>query len=366
MQEVSEGVLEGPLTEQQVEERYGGAWIPVRRFGVWQSSSGKQKLRPIDDYSENKANLAFGYADKIALRALDQLVCSVRLWMQQVLADGKVAIELSDGSCLRGSIHPCWREEGRLLELAALDLRAAYKQFPLSPKSRALSVLVLKNPVSKEVACFEAKALPFGGTASVVHFNRAARLLWAIGQHLHVCWLNFFDDYPILTPRVLAASTKQTLKALVDLLGFDCSWEKWQDFSTRAAMLGVEVDLSDVASVGVRIRNKEGRAGQVVSTVEELLRKESMPARELLSVMGRIQFADAQVMGRTGRLALAEIRRWSRNHVDRVTVGRELMEAFGSLPTGSQVGRRALCLVNCRSSQCWFSLTGLVRMRCTL
>ena len=96
-------------------------------------------------------------------------------------------------------------------------------------------------------------------------------------------------------------------------------------------MLGVEVDLSDVASVGVRIRNKEGRAGQVVSTVEELLRKESMPARELLSVMGRIQFADAQVMGRTGRLALAEIRRWSRNHVDRVTVGRELMEAFGVL-----------------------------------
>ena len=332
MQEVSEGLLEGPLTVQQVEERYGGAWIPVRRFGVWQSSSGKQKLRPIDDYSENKVNLAFGYADKIDLRALDQLVCSVRLWMQQVLADGKVAIELSDGSCLRGSIHPCWRsEEGRLLELATLDLRAAYKQFPLSPKSRALSVLVLKNPVSKEVACFEAKALPFGGTASVVHFNRAARLLWAIGQHLHVCWLNFFDDYPILTPRVLAGSTKQTLKALVDLLGFDCSWEKWQDFSTRATMLGVEVDLSDVASVGVRIRNKEGRAGQVVSTVEELLRKESMPARELLSVMGRIQFADAQVMGRTGRLALAEIRRWSRNHVDRVTVGRELMEAFGVL-----------------------------------
>ena len=66
-------------------------------------------------------------------------------------------------------------------------------------------------------------------------------MLWAIGQHLHVCWLNFFDDYPVVTPKLLGPSTKQTLKALVDLLGFDCEWGKMNDFSPCATMLGVEV-----------------------------------------------------------------------------------------------------------------------------
>ena len=126
---------------------------------------------------------------------------------------------------------------GQLLDLATLDLRAAYKQFPLPPRSRALSVLVLKTPATDEVACFEAKALPFKGTACVVHFNRAARLLWAIGEHVHVCLLSFFDDYPVVTPKLLGPSTKQTLKAIVDLLGFDCVWEKMNDFSPCAAML---------------------------------------------------------------------------------------------------------------------------------
>ena len=46
-------------------------WVPVRRFAVVQSSQGKRKLRPIDDFSENKVNLAFGCSDKLDLFALD-------------------------------------------------------------------------------------------------------------------------------------------------------------------------------------------------------------------------------------------------------------------------------------------------------
>ena len=75
-----------------------------------------------------------------------------------------------------------------------------------------------------------------------------------------MCWLNFFDDYPVVTPKLLGPSTKQTLKALVDLLGFDRVWEKMNDFPPCATMLGVEVDLGEVGSVGVENRNKEGLA----------------------------------------------------------------------------------------------------------
>ncbi|CAE7293175.1 unnamed protein product [Symbiodinium sp. CCMP2592] len=55
--EVAEGFLEGPLTEEELTRRYGDAWAPVRRFAVIQSSGGKRKLRPIDDYSENLVNV---------------------------------------------------------------------------------------------------------------------------------------------------------------------------------------------------------------------------------------------------------------------------------------------------------------------
>ena len=50
-----------------------------------------------------------------------------------------------------------------------------------------LSMIMLKigllNPETNEPACFEGKVLPFGSTASVVHFNRCSRLLQHIGWH---------------------------------------------------------------------------------------------------------------------------------------------------------------------------------------
>ncbi|CAE7527878.1 unnamed protein product, partial [Symbiodinium microadriaticum] len=51
--ECSTGILEGPLSVDDAHERHGHAWVPVRRFGISQSSAGVRKLRAIDDFSEN-------------------------------------------------------------------------------------------------------------------------------------------------------------------------------------------------------------------------------------------------------------------------------------------------------------------------
>ena len=66
--------LNGPLTAAEISRLHPDGWIPVRRFGVWQSSGDKVKLRPIDDYAENRVNGAFGYSDKLDLRTLDQVI----------------------------------------------------------------------------------------------------------------------------------------------------------------------------------------------------------------------------------------------------------------------------------------------------
>ena len=87
-------------------------------------ASKKLLVRPMDDSLGNKVmvNQAFGYSNQIASRALDQQVWTVRLWMQQILADGKVAIELSDGSVWQGTLHQRWRTGARmLLDFATLD-----------------------------------------------------------------------------------------------------------------------------------------------------------------------------------------------------------------------------------------------------
>ena len=96
--EAQGGLLIGPLTEAQVDERFGSSWVPVRRFAVLQSSQGKRKLRPIDDFSENRINMAFGCADKLDLRALDEITGIIRIWTSAVRGGPVIRWHLSDGS----------------------------------------------------------------------------------------------------------------------------------------------------------------------------------------------------------------------------------------------------------------------------
>ena len=104
------------------------------------------------------------------------------------------------------------------------------------------------------------------------------------------------------------------------LLEFDYLWDKLQDFGPLAALLGVEIDVSKAEEEGVLIGNKEGGASEAVAAIVELVETGSA-AEAFLSVLGRIQFADAQVMGRAGRLAFAEIRSLSKRRGRSIHVG---------------------------------------------
>ena len=314
LDEVSDGSLVGPLTRDQVDARHGTGWVPVRRFGVVQSSAGKRKLRPVDDFSECKVNSAFGSADKVDLKALDEFVAMCRLWNRAVLDPGMFTIALSDGQTLEGLVHRGWESAGGKFPLiTTLDLRSAYKQLPISSGCKPFAMVALPHPVTRQPQFFEAQALPFGSSSSVLHFNRVSHLLWRIGIELFLFWSCFFDDYPVMSPGSLAASTKETMLLLMRLLGFACSDEKLEEFAAKATVLGVEVDCSRSSEGKVLIRNKQGRAEEVCQALQQLLVQGSMSRAEYSRIMGRLQYADAQVMGRSGRLAMAEIRRWAKS-----------------------------------------------------
>ena len=169
-------------------------------------------------------------------------------------------------------------------------------------------------------------ALPFGSTASVVYFNRIARLVWRLGLELLLPWCNYYDDYPIFAPACVAASTMSSMIGLVKLLGFSYSEDKLHPFGPTAAMLGVEVDCGPWKKGHIVVRNKESRAKEIQQLVSNLTVGEHLTSREFLSIVGRLQFAEAQVMGRLGKLALSRIRTWMSQR--RILVTRELLEEF--------------------------------------
>ena len=290
--------LEGPLTPEDVNKLHPEGWVPVRRFGVWQSSGDKVKLRPIDDYAENRVNGAYAYSDKLDLRTLDQMI-----WLCSAIArindTGRVHLQLQDGTILDGVQHSDWKSGGKgEMMLCVLDLSNAYKQLPLSPSCRKYSIVTLVNPNTGEPACFEGKVLPFGSTASVVHFNRCARLIQCIGWHLHILWGNYFDDFPILSLAGLNDPTVNSVTLLLRLLGFDYAKHKLKEFSKSAAVLGVELDLNEVVNQGILIRNKPGRIEEVLDSIDVVLESGSTTTREASRILGRLQYVDSFIDGK--------------------------------------------------------------------
>ena len=202
----------------------------MRRFGVWQSSGTKIKLRPIDDYSENRVNGAFAYSDKLELKALDQII-----WMAAAITRscrcGAASFVLSTGEKLEAPVSRTLLEDELWDPVATvLDLSSAYKQFAIHPSDKRYSIICMTMPSTKEVRCFEGRVLPFGATASVVHFNRISRLIHRIGLELLLPWGCYFDDFPLLSVHGIAGNTHDCATMLMRLLGFSFSQEKLKPF----------------------------------------------------------------------------------------------------------------------------------------
>ena len=238
------------------------------------------KLRPIDDYAENRVNGAFGYADKLDLRTLDQIVW-IGAAIARALLTGRATFHLKDGSTLDAPVHGSFLDgsNGQPL-LSVLDLSNAYKQFAIHPDCRRYSIITLKHPKDHTLKCFEGRVLPFGATASVVHFNRCARLLQYIGYQLYLPWSSYFDDFPVVTSALLAQSTMRTMTTMLDLLGFEYAKHKLQPFETSANVLGVNVDFGQTSGDKVLLGNKQGRVEELSLALTTVLESGTLTSRE--------------------------------------------------------------------------------------
>ena len=291
----------------------------------------KGKLRPIDDLKENRVNETFSSTEKASLYALDHLVWIAIFLARFYQRGGEVNFELGDGTVLSGYVHKDWLEAGVDLKVTAMDLKSAYKQLPLHPCDADKAVISLWCERHQDVRCFECNTLPFGASASVHNFLRVSAFLQAAGCYLGILWTSYFDDFPMISHSLHTVSTLACARGLMSLFGFVYSEDKLSPFDYTSEILGIVLDLSGGAGGKITISNKPSRVDELREALDSIMCSGVIVPNRLPSVLGKLQYADSQVWGRAGKLALADLREMGHTSPASVALGETQVEAFAVL-----------------------------------
>jgi len=204
------------------------------------------------------------------------------------------------GACDDGKLDPT-------LVARTFDLTSAYRQVALSSEGKRFACIRVFDPVEKCMKYFRSLVLPFGAVRSVHTFLRLARaILWIGVVGCKLLWTSFYDDFISFSRPALSRSTETTIVSLLKLLGWAFAEEgdKCIPFHSLFDALGVSFDLKASGLGSVSVRNTATRVAELCIDLQEVLNKGSVSAEQAQRLRGRMQFAEAQMFGRTGRRCL--------------------------------------------------------------
>ena len=290
-EEVSMGILEGPMTASEVTAALGHeSWSPIRRFGLDQGN----KIRPIDDGRESQTNNAFTADLKLDLQGIDYMANLAML----------ISRAEKDRSLEKGVPPRKWVGK-------TVDLKRAYKQVPIHPSHRDL-VVVFQNTGKNQNEFFLCNSLLFGLSASVFSFVRIARSLWFIlSKVLHLPLGNYFDDYPVFSTESTASATDSFICEMLDILGWDFARDgaKGADFCSVFNVLGVQMDISCLHQGTVVLANKPDRIEKLMSKLKRVEQAGSVTIHEAQVVLGWFNFASGFYAGKPFKLMMRTLTR---------------------------------------------------------
>ena len=273
--------------------------VLARRFGLQQGA----KLRVIDDCRH--LNFSVGLSEKFQLHSIDQLAS---------------IISHSFSLMQEGGEHPA-------LIGRTYDLRAAYKQFPLSDTSRSLLRIAVSRPGQEAPTILGVNALPFGAVGSVAGFLRVSHALWHIGTvALGLCWTAFYDDFSVLSREELLRSTSSSCELLFRLLGIDYAdtGKKAVPFSQNFKMLGLVVNTESSTAASLSISHTEERRRELVASLQSILGNGSLTPKEAEKLRGRMVFFEGYTFGRIANAAVRNLGRLSMNQTANNVLNHEL------------------------------------------
>ena len=307
VQQVADGWVKGPFSEHDLDLKYGGCWIPSKRFGVRQG----QKVRAVDDFSEFLINASVTSTERLQLFGIDEVINTARTFLGADLLEVSSDFSEAWGSQGLRAFKGPWKS----LQGRALDLKAAYKQLARHPRDSWASILAVWNPSASKVEFYESVALPFGSVCAVMAFNRVARALRLIMSELFmIVNTNFFDDFCQLEEDQLCSSSWETAEMVMRLLGWKISMsdDKRLPFGVEFQMLGAVIDLSRSSQGIVQVRNKPSRMADIGAMVEDLCQRDSIPLSTIETLKGRLLYAAGHTFGRCTQLSIQLISRLAR------------------------------------------------------
>ena len=267
MDEVKRGWLQGPI---QAEDLPPTASV-TRRFGISQSN----KTRPIDDFSESLINQTTARSETITPQGLD-FICA------------GLVFRLGDRAALGCASKPM---------LKTTDLRKAYKQLGLSDDGRLDAYIAVANPALKKAELYACSVLPFGASASVGAFCRTSHALWRIAVVLlWFHWSIYCDDFFRVSEQQSAKHIDMCIASYFSVLGWEISSDKDLNFDFFAKVLGVKICMKSATLF--EVVNTQERCTELVDSRSEILSASSCTRKHLLSLKGRLQFAEGQIFGR--------------------------------------------------------------------
>ena len=288
MEERSKGWLEGPLPGDC--SSLPSNVSVSRRFGVPQGyeDDGPRKIRPIDDFSESKVNSTVSCSEKVKLHTVDLVGALLCAWFSRAAASSKQ----------------------RSLWSRTFDLKSAYRQLPLAESAFRHAVLSVYCPETEGPALFQLKCLPFGATASVNHFLRAAYSLWYLGCVSGLLmWTSYFDDFWCMSPPGVSSSAGAAAELIFGLTGWIYAKEgtKHVNFSHVISVLGVQIDLTHSKDGRCLFANTEKRVKELKEALAACLEEGTLSRPASLQLRGRLGFCESQIFGRIGNLAMKSL-----------------------------------------------------------
>lgn len=283
--EIEEGSMGPSMSLEEAIKCHGSFMNVVPSFGLAQgvNSSGQKKFRRIDDHTAGWTNLAAKRMQKIEMANTDYIATMIKAM---------------------SAAFP-----GERITLSTADMRAAYRQVALADSDVSSSITAIFDPVSKEVKLHEIYGQPFGAGHAVPNFYRLAEWFSRIAcRWLKLQCDHFFDDYWIVSREQHALKAQQCLLEMAALLGIGFDPEKTQLPSSTADVLGVVFDLTNVASGTFIIKAKESRARNLIHTIDECIKINTLTASQAASVVGKFGFLCSTLFGKAGRCASLGVR----------------------------------------------------------
>ena len=275
----------------------------ARRFGLKQG----QKVRVIDDCKACSFNSTAGLPEKYRLHGVEFIAAFLLRCMQDPRSTG---IKIS----------------GR-----TLDLTSAYKQYALHSTDRDVLRIGVADCDGGRPRFFGVNALPFGATGSVPGFLRVAAALWHLGSRaLGLCWVNYFDDFPMFCRDEDEEVVDQTAASFLRLLSvlFAETGRKATRFAKIFKALGLMFDLSNFGEGEVTVGHTPERVAELADTIQRIVESGCLSQAEAESLRGRLHWFTSFLFGRRASQSMNSLSDWIKSGTSNTRLSEELKEAL--------------------------------------